>query len=629
MGVLGTGTRWLRVVIGWLLAIGIAGCGAGTSSETEATMATEATAETEAATTAPTEPSSSTTAGIATPPVDILGPEEAAATIGDPARVEQGIWSLLDGLAIGVYRTDGSAVLVGSDTDDDDFWINDFQIGWLTALAGRPDVPFADFHAFIAQFAPEVTPAELVAAFRESYAEVPDAWLVRFVNAMGGVPDPDGAMSPLLQWVLALDLIVPPNGVPATALSEPGAPIAVLARLQQGESRCEREQKGRKTVGWGYISKAKGLVDGIRGAIDAGATALGGAAKAILDPKDLLHALMMQGLVDIKLETTTDRVHERHADGPFLGFADEVGIAVTASFVWDVPKEDRCLTSLLHGFDIPEVGGKDLEGAQVAWSFPEVMGQHGTFSTDDGEPYHRNHLDEVGQQIVIYRSPAELPGGRRGTEATGYRADEPEDATSGLQSAAATIEATVRVQMGDVFNVFAGVQEIFFPRTVLKTITIQWHEAGWRIVGVGEVPGGPGLLFEGELKPSGEGLQGQGTATFAGSCVTLGTQPIVMTGAVDGDDLVIEFHPDLAADLDEAQQVGCDSEGVLAEAIVFGPAIMGVQAVLEIQGPFRVPATAGATFSTEFDLGISLSGLGEGEGESEPIVMEFTIEPAE
>lgn len=235
----------------------------------------------------------------------------------------------------------------------------------------------------------------------------------------------------------------------------------------------------RRIRGGDTASKAYGLGKAIRESIDDASKAAA-PAKQLLDPTDLLHALMMQALVDIQFGLTADIVHERHHGGLWYNTADEIGMVVVAEFVWDVPKEQRCMLDLLAGFDIPPKGGKGLEGVRVEWTFSPLFGEHGTFSVDDGDKdtsYAINFLDEVGSQIIIYRTPAEKPGGVRGEEATGYTADEPGGSNPGFRSESGQkVEARLYLHLANFLNVFGAFMDLVTPRTVTHTVTIQWHE---------------------------------------------------------------------------------------------------------------------------------------------------------
>ena len=72
-------------------------------------------------------------------------PEEAAAALLDPNRVEEGVWFLLRGLGIGVYTGDGYQVLAGSETGPQDFWIYDFEVPLMVRMAQEPSRPFSEF----------------------------------------------------------------------------------------------------------------------------------------------------------------------------------------------------------------------------------------------------------------------------------------------------------------------------------------------------------------------------------------------------------------------------------------------------------------------------------------------------
>ncbi len=470
---------------------------------------------------------------------------DAAATVADladPDRAESGVWSLLANLGIGVYSPDGTQILAGSETGPDDFFLNDFQVEWLVGLSQQPDQPFADLHLFLTQFGAQFNEDEMLAIYREAYEENASEWLPSFVKASGVDLSAPPRLNPLVMWVMALD-VLPPNGeeqnavearlpspdLPnaATALFRPGT---VVGQEAQSTDPCKMIVDARKKSGWGWVSKVRGFYKAISGSIN-NASKGAAPAKAILNPKDLLHALMMHGLVDIQLGITADIVHERHTGGLWRNTADEIEMKVIAKFVWDMPKNDRCMIDLLKGFNIPPKGGKGLEGVRVEWTFSPLFGERGSFRVGAGDVdrnYSLNFLDEVGSQTIIYRSPDEKAGNVRGKEATGYTANEPGGSNPGFHSEdGQQIEARLYLHLADLFNVFGAFMDLITPRTVTETATIQWHEPTLQIRGEQPLDRWDGTASVG-LQTC-DGTAWQGTMTVDGTLSTEGGN-VTMTG---------------------------------------------------------------------------------------------------
>jgi len=108
------------------------------------------------------------------------------------------------------------------------------------------------------------------------------------------------------------------------------------------------------------------------------------------------------------------------------------------------------------GFDVPPNG--PLEGVRVEWELDGVLAQHGYTTSGGGVMF----TDAAGESEVVYAARHEPSGGE------GEEYEQP-----------GTVEAVVRIQNGDVFNLFAGLQEIIMPRTETATITMGWHESAW------------------------------------------------------------------------------------------------------------------------------------------------------
>lgn len=419
-----------------------------------------------------------------------LDPASTAQALADPVLAEEGVWSVLANLGIGVYAFSGEQILAGSGTGPDDFWLNEFQVPLLAEMAGQEPLPFSAYLEFIAQFGFEVTESELSADYQAVYEANRDEWLPQLLSAMGVDFTEPPPLTPFLLWLLFVDTVVPPNGeAPTTALRGVNllAPMSATGVLVGADEPC---LFGKDTFGeslWGLAYKgakyAKGIADAVK---EYGGTV--GAARAAMAAPDWANAVVMQTLIELDVEVGVNQVHELHSDGQWLSTPDEVDILATASFVADIPDDARCVIKALTGVDLKASGTKDLEGMQVRWTYSPVFGEHGTFRvTNDSETSHTvNHLDATGQQWILYVSPGENADRSKKKEATGFDRFEPAASLMPF-SETGIIEATFLVNMADIFNMFADAASIMFPRVETALVVVEWHEPWMQMVQVEDI----------------------------------------------------------------------------------------------------------------------------------------------
>lgn len=373
--------------------------------------------------------------------------EETAAWLENPDEVERGVWSLLENLGIGVYTQEAEQILAGSERNADDFFLFDFEVSLLVSHGQKGDRPFSDFHQMLVPYGLTMSQEELQTFYRTTYEAHSDEWLAQLFLSMGLDFEGDIRLTPMQEWLLFLDTFVPPNGKVTSALAASSQGLMALVPPQRAqEDFCDAVRGDNADVAWSLAWQAAGT------ASDAAQTVLLG-PMSFLDPKDLLHAIMIMMGVETKIKKSASSAHESHD-----GDKDTVTFTVSVKFTGDFPAEIVSCAAIL-GFDVPPKG--PIEGVRVKWDLGEVLEQHGGCANCIGAMY----TDEKGKSEVIWEARQE-PSGGEGDEYTEN----------------GTVEAVVRIQQGDVFNIFAGLQEFFLPRTETIAIPVGWHESDWILI---------------------------------------------------------------------------------------------------------------------------------------------------
>lgn len=435
---------------------------------------------------------------LASPPaIEAASAEQTAAWLANPAEVERGVWSLLENLGIGVYTQEGQQILAGSERSAEDLFLFDFEVSILVSRGQQGERPFSDFHQLLVPYGLAVSEEELKDFYRTTYQAHADEWIAQLFQSMDLDFEGDVRLSPLQEWLLFLDTFVPPTGKDAadTPVSSKGL-MALVPPQKSQEDFCDAVRGDNADTAWGLAWAAAGT------ASDAAAAAGKAASKGVLgplsflDPKDLLHAIMMMMAVETKIESSDSSAHETHD-----GKSDTVTFTVSAEFTGDLPAEIVSCAAIL-GFDVPPQG--PIEGVRVEWDLGGVLSEHGYTRRGGGVAF----TDAEGKSEVVWEARQE-PSAGEGAE---YQED-------------GTIEAVVRIQHGDVFNLFAGMQEFFLPRTETATISVGWHESDWILVmsiNIEEqITGGilsANYTWDGRFSVDEDNnLQGEGTVNVTGS----------------------------------------------------------------------------------------------------------------
>lgn len=284
---------------------------------------------------------------------------ETVAALIDPARAEDGVWSLLAHLGIGVYTGDGTQVMPGSETGEADFWLYDFEVGSLAHMAGQQAEPFTAYHALLADLGYQGSEAELLKTYRETYAEHRDHIFVQLLDEMRVEFSPDQMLTPLQSWLLLLDTFIPPNG-----------DAAVTSSHRPGSGRLASQAPPRQGVPCGQITGI-GIIP-FWGILSSDANMAG--YLTAVEYYYAIHGPLLASAVKASLSSTTAEVHEGHNE---KGDRIEFTVDVKVDYVpWvSVPVPAISCGALINFDWRPLVGG--FVDVPVEWRDPFVLTRHG------------------------------------------------------------------------------------------------------------------------------------------------------------------------------------------------------------------------------------------------------------
>jgi hypothetical protein len=289
-----------------------------------------------------------------------LNAAETVAALRDPERAEEGVWSLLAHLGIGVYSGDGTPVMRGSETGEGDFWLYDFEVGLLAYMASQPAEPYAAYHALIADLGYPGTEAELLGLYREAYARHQDHIFVQLLNEMGMDFSSDQTLTPLQEWLLLLDTFVPPNGDTAVVRGHPtGSGRLMLQAPSEQGGPCGHITGSGITPYWSVLQSEADL----------------GAYFAAVEYYYAIHGPMLASAAEASLTSSTGEVHEGHNSE---GDRVEISLNVRVQYVpqASVPVAATSCGVLVNVHWQPLLGG--LESVPVEWEIPDALHAHGS-----------------------------------------------------------------------------------------------------------------------------------------------------------------------------------------------------------------------------------------------------------
>jgi hypothetical protein len=284
---------------------------------------------------------------------------ETVAALTDPERSEDGVWSLLAHLGIGVYTGDGTPVMPGSETQEEDFWLYDFEIGSLVQMAGQSAEPFASYHAILADLGYPGSETELLVSYHETYAEHTDHIFVQLLNEMGVDFSGNQMITPLQSWLLLLDTFVPPNGgAGAAGISPDGGGHLMLQMPPQQGVPCGQITGSGVTPYWGLMGSDSDVA----------------AYFAAVEVHYAIHGPLIASAVEASLTSTASEVHEGHNE---KGDRVEYNVNVQVNFQ---PQASVPVAATSCGV-LQNMGLEPLTGGfvdvPVDWKIADTLQQHG------------------------------------------------------------------------------------------------------------------------------------------------------------------------------------------------------------------------------------------------------------
>jgi hypothetical protein len=310
-----------------------------------------------------TTPSESPSAprNITPPPgMTAMTAAQTAVALMNPSTATTGAWSVLDHLHIGVYSAAGSRVLAGSETGPHSFYLFDFTVPLLGALAHMQPSPFSAYVATLARVGFNGDAAHLLALYRSTYAKHSSTFLVELLTAMGMQFTGNPQVTPIEQWLLFLDTFVPPNGAAARTVA-----VARSVPLLTAATPCSG------IVGVASLPSGWGIV---YGSIDF--PNLLAADVAYLD----IYGRLLAAGTTVQITAMPAEVDEGvHMPGGTVTLTAHV----TSDFT---PVAVPIACGVLQGLGLPFGGAAENVGVSWTIASPDIE-SHGMFTEHGGSPY--------------------------------------------------------------------------------------------------------------------------------------------------------------------------------------------------------------------------------------------------
>ncbi len=307
---------------------------------------------------------------------------DSAAALTDPARAEEGVWSLLANLGIGVYTGDGTQIMPGSEQEEASFWLYDFEVPALANMAQGDPEPFDHYALKLEALGYEGGPQELLSLYHDVYAGYPDHPLVRILTSMGVDFNPGTTLTPLQEWLLLLDTFVPPNH--SNASLEPGR-THLASVVQSGhtlQTACGAIQGGNIIPYWGLMQHESDMA-------------------ALLQAREVYYAIhgpMIAQAASYDLTASGGSAHEGHeGKGDRLEYI--VHVKVDYQPWQSIPVAGISCGALVNlDFHVLVDG---LANVLVDWVIPDVFYAHGM--VEDQEP----STNDAGEAKLSFQAQEE------------------------------------------------------------------------------------------------------------------------------------------------------------------------------------------------------------------------------
>jgi hypothetical protein len=475
--------------------------------------------------------------------------------LDDPATAVTGLIGVLDVLGIGVYTSDGSQVIAGSETGPDDLWVLAEMLPGMAAAAQRPGPTMSEFLTTLeTQLGTGLQPSELAAVYTVMVQSLPEFGLSRVITALDIGFGPDEPLTSLDTWLLLLAWL-PPNGSAVSSSATPHLIQTAAAPLAAAQIRCGPTGNGGSKPEYSlakqYGESALGAIgDEVRdniadGALGQWAGTTGSAANVagalrnigawVIKPLSMLKnaasAFQVAANFDVAVDTHPISTHEVHDSKGETKEKNRSQITVTATFLGAVVSHpDDC--TLVNLLDLPDPN-TPIKEAQVAILLDDVLAKHGTVRRRGDQNTARAGTDANGQVVVWYEPNFERP----------EAAQKLGDAFFRKQQGTFTVTVNVTAAMGQLFNVFSGwefILDLAGLNEINGEITVGWHSPAGRVAIVEplkSVGGGPGWVGEQAIYlETCDGVNWNGAVAGRG---TLNTNEGQMDQVTDSDVAVI------------------------------------------------------------------------------------------
>lgn len=355
------------------------------------------------------------------PDPELTTTDEIAETLFDPTFADQAVVSMLQALQIGTYTDEGQPIHPGNEASDNDFYLTQSEVYGLIdmedALAtGEGWVPFSDYYEALQSIGLQSSLEELAQAYQESYAEQPDAPIVRFIQGTGAIIDPQAQIPPLGIWLMFLDGLVPPNGS-----SQPIASVGGYVGAPSTSFNWGAAQKRVKSLNWG---------------------------SALAQQSQILDIMAIVRNTTVMVEPDRGEAHEGHG-----GTGDPKNVTAIVS-------PGRKI-SPFTGANVLQVRQGTLQGITVTWQYDAGLTGHGTAVPNSGAT---NTTDASGKAVLVFTPKQEKANGR------GYVVRQ-------IASISASVSADQVAQQ--VYGTNFNLGKVTGKQTLVSgaaTMGIAWHE---------------------------------------------------------------------------------------------------------------------------------------------------------